>query len=109
MMKRNWKVVGAALATLLVSGSVLAQRELQMLAKTLLAQQEVLMTGQTQDSVPETRTVKVDSNGILLTSTSSSTPSGAASGTHGACTNTTMNVGTTGTACPAEVFPRVPD
>jgi len=65
------------------------------------AQQEVLIVGSTTDSPPNSVTVKVDSNGYLLTTASGSTPSGAASGTHGACTNTTMNVGTTGTACPA--------
>lgn len=99
-MKTNWKVYGAALATLLVSGTVLAQRELSMMARTLLGQQEVMITGQTSDSPKETRTVHVDDDGNLIVSTSASTPAGAAAGTHGACTNTTMNVGTTGTACP---------
>lgn len=61
------------------------------------AQQEFLMTG--QDSSGNTRTVLVDSSGRVLTNSGSSSTS--VSGTHGACTNTTMNVGTTGTACPA--------
>lgn len=52
------------------------------------AQQEFLMTG--QDSSGNTRIVRVDSNGNLSTGAS-----------HTACVNTTMNVGTTGTACPA--------
>lgn len=52
------------------------------------AQQEFLMTG--QDSSGNTRVVRVDSNGNLATGAS-----------HSQCTNTTMNVGTTGTACPA--------
>lgn len=63
------------------------------------AQQEVMMTG--QDSAGTTRVVRTDTSGNIITSGSSSTPSGAAAGTHGACKNTTMNVGTTGTACPA--------
>ena len=100
MKMTNWKVLGAALATLLVSGGVFAQRELSLVAKTLLSQQEVLLVGSTTDATPQSVTVKVDSAGRLLT-TSTSSPSGAAAGTHGACTNTTMNVGTTGTACPA--------
>lgn len=62
------------------------------------AQQEVMMTG--KDSSGNTRAVRTDANGNIITSSASSTPSGAASGTHGACTHTTMNVGTTGTACP---------
>lgn len=86
LKKTNWKVIGAAVAAVLVGGIALAQ-------------QEVLMTG--QDSTGTTRAVRTDSNGNIITSGSSSTPTGAASGTHGACTNTTMNVGTTGTACPA--------
>ena len=52
------------------------------------AQQEFLMTG--QDSSGTTRIVRVDSNGNLATGAS-----------HPQCTNTTMNVGTTGTSCPA--------
>lgn len=52
------------------------------------AQQEVLMTG--QDSSGNTRVARVDSSGNLGTNV-----------THGACRNTTMNVGTTGTPCPA--------
>ena len=98
--KRNWSIIGAALATLLVSGGVLAQRELSIVARTVLGQSEVLITGQTQDTVPETRTIKVDTNGILLTSSSSSAPSGAASGTHGACTHSTVTVTGTATAVP---------
>lgn len=53
------------------------------------AQQEVLLTG--QDSSGNTRIVAVDSAGRVSTNNSAS---------HGACVNTTMNVGTTGTACP---------
>ena len=63
------------------------------------AQQEVQMYG--VDPSSNVIRVRTDTNGYLITSTSASTPSGAASGSHGACTNTTMNVGTTGTACPA--------
>ncbi|TAL42478.1 MAG: hypothetical protein EPN91_08845 [Salinibacterium sp.] len=95
-MKTNWKVFGVACATLLVSGSVLAQRELSLVTKTLLGQQEVMITGQTEDAVPETRTIKTDANGHLITTSSASTPSGAASGTHGACTHTQQSI--TGTA-----------
>ena len=62
------------------------------------AQQEVLLTG--QDSSGNTRIVLVDSNGRILTNTSTSSTA-TVSGTHVGCTNTTMNVGTTGTACPA--------
>ena len=51
------------------------------------AQQEILMTG--QDSSGNTRIVRVDASGNLSTE-----------GALGACSNTTMNVGTTGTACP---------
>ena len=54
----------------------------------VLAQGEVLMTG--LDSSGNVRTVLLDSAGRLVTE-----------GAHGACVNTTMNVGTTGTACPA--------
>ena len=60
------------------------------------AEQQILARDPSGDIVP----IRVDESGNLITSTSSTTPSGAASGTHGACTNTTMNVGTTGTACP---------
>lgn len=64
------------------------------------AQQEVLFTG--QDSSGNTRIVKVDSSGNLLTSAAAASSSSAASPTaHAACTNTTMNVGTTGTNCPS--------
>ena len=94
MKKRNWTVIGAALATLLVSTGVLAQRELQMLTKMMLAQQEVLLTG--QDSSGNTRIVRTDSSGNLIQNSSATTPSGAAAGTHGACTNQSQTV--TGTA-----------
>lgn len=93
-MKTNWKIFGAAAATVLVSGSVLAQRELSMVTKLALGQQEVLMTG--QDSSGNTRVVRTDVNGNIIANGSAGSTS-----THGACTNTTMNVGTTGTACPA--------
>ena len=53
------------------------------------AQQEVLMTG--QDSAGTTRTVSLDTSGQVHTKSVG----------HLGCTNTTMNVGTTGTACPA--------
>lgn len=64
------------------------------------AQQEVMMTGQTSDNPPQTRTIHVDTNGNLITSSSNSTPAGAAAGTHGACTHTTMTIGLAGTTCP---------
>lgn len=74
---------------------VIRRRWLFLLVATLVvvplaawAQQEVLMTG--QDSSGNTRVARVDSNGNLGTNV-----------VHGACTNTTMNVGTTGTPCPA--------
>lgn len=57
------------------------------------AQQEILITG--QDSSGNTRVVRTDSSGNILTSTPGST-----AGAHGACTNTTMNVGTSATLCP---------
>lgn len=64
------------------------------------AQAEVLLTG--QDSSGNTRIVKVDSSGNLLTATSAASSSSSTSPTaHAACTNTTMNVGTTGTNCPS--------
>ena len=94
MSRRNWTVIGAAVATLFISTGVLAQRELQMLVRTMLSQQEVLLVG--QDSSSNSRVVRVDSSGNLITNGSTSTPSGAAAGTHGACTNTTQTV--TGTA-----------
>ena len=53
------------------------------------AQQEVLMVG--QDSSGNSRIVRTDTSGNLLSNES---------GSHAACTNTTLNVGTSGTACP---------
>lgn len=84
---------------LIITGLALA---LALFAYPLIAwaQQEVMMVG--QDSSGNSRMVLVDSSGRILTNagSSSSGSSGSAVGTHGACTNTTMNVGTTGTACP---------
>lgn len=66
------------------------------------AQQEILITG--QDSSGNTRIVRVDESGNIITNGSASTPSGAAAGTHGACTHTVVSV--TGTATDVPAVPR---
>ena len=63
-------------------------------ATALALAQEVIIQG--VDSSGNVRQVRVDSSGNIISNTSSSTPSGAASGTHGACTNTQLDI--TGTA-----------
>lgn len=57
------------------------------------AQADQLING--IDSSDNVRRVLVDSSGRIVTSATS-----GGSGSHGACVNTTLNVGTTGTACP---------
>lgn len=83
---RAWLLVltGVGFAFALRSGIAWAQQQVQMTAL---------------DSNGNLTIIRTDANGNLVTSTSS-TPSGAAAGTHGACTNTKMTIGTTGTACP---------
>ena len=74
--------------------NIVGRCTLALIAIILLsAQTEVQMNG--ADSSENVRRVLVDSSGRLVTSATGGL------GAHGACTNTTMNVGTTGTACPA--------
>lgn len=74
---------------------------LLILVPILALAQEVILTA--KDPTGKIIQVRTDSNGYLFANTnagsgtSSSTVSPAS---HDACTNTTMNVGTTGTACP---------
>lgn len=63
------------------------------------AQQEAMITGQDPNGV--TRMVLVDTSGRIYTNSNTSTSSSlTVVGTHGACTNTTLNIGTTGADCP---------
>lgn len=62
------------------------------LSIVVLAQTDTLINGMEGDNV---RRILVDSSGRIITSTTS-----GGSGGHAACTQTVMNVGTTGTACP---------
>ncbi len=81
------KYLPALLAAIFVAGIVIAQDQIQI---------------QGVDSSSVVRLVLVDSAGRVVTTTdSTSASSGTAAAAHAACTNTTMNVGTTGTACPA--------
>lgn len=72
------------------------------LPPALALAQEVIIQG--VDSSDVVRRAKVDANGNLITTTSTSTPSGAASGTHGACTNQAQTI--TGTAANVPTTPR---
>lgn len=82
-------VYGVSLLSALLLGPIIAW-----------AQQEVIVTG--QDSDANTRILRTDSSGrVITTGDTGSSSTGDVEATHGACTDTTMNVGTTGTACPA--------
>lgn len=63
------------------------------------AQQTVFIAG--RNPAGNLQVANIDTNGNLISAANANTPSGAASGTHGACTETSMTIGGTAVPCPA--------
>lgn len=69
-----------------------------LVAGFALAQQTVFIAGRNPSG--GLQVANIDVNGNLISAANANTPSGAASGTHGACTLTDMTIGATAVSCP---------